>query len=191
MVQEAVQESRSQAWIGVYRSPGSVGLVGRAKDSGAPIAASDTLKEAVSRALVRRAVAHLIPTKSGRATEGLPTSVETVSAAISCPGLDPIRPGQKRHRHALPDSADTQGDGQMGLAKAGRAEPQAILGVLSEAQGSQGADLARIAGGLKREGPFGQVFWEREAGLAHLALNSALGTSSQFSLGQGGVAMEG
>ena len=72
------------------------------------------------------------------------------------------------------DGLDAQGDGEMGLADAGRAEQDDVLGALDEAQAGELAHLLAVDRGLEVEVELVQALGPRQPGQLEPALDPAL-----------------
>src|SRR5262249_3078812 len=82
--------------------------------------------------------------------------------------------GEKQHGVPRLDGLDAEGDGEMRLADAGRAEEDDVLGALDEAQAGQLAELLAVDRGLKVEIKLVERLDPRQPGQLEPALDAAL-----------------
>src|SRR6185436_15383376 len=79
--------------------------------------------------------------------------------------------GQEEDRVAGLDGLDAEGDGEVRLAHAGRAEQHDVLGALDEAEAGELADLLAVDRGLKAEAKLTRLLAPRRRGRLRPALD--------------------
>ena len=110
--------------------------------------------------------------------------VQAIFLGVAVEDVEQVDHGREVDADGLLDGGHAQGDRQMGLADARRAQEQDVLAVGDEAQGGQLADLALADGGLKGKVELVQGLDEREVGQLGLHGDIPLVAGRDFGLQQ-------
>ena len=134
VVDEAVDQRGGDHGVAEDLAPGLEAAVAGDDDRAAFVAAGDEREEEVGGLAFEREVADLVDDDQRVALDAFELIVEGVAVLGGLEAVDPLLGGGERHAVAGLAGLDRQGDGQVRLAGAGRAE-EADVGVLGDPGG--------------------------------------------------------
>jgi hypothetical protein len=166
VVDQSVDEGGGDHGVAEDLAPGLEAAVAGDDDRAAFVAAGDEREEQVGGLALEREIADLVDDQQPVAVQAAQFVVEAVAVLCLLEAVDPLLGG--REQGAVPGLAglDGQGDREVGLAGAGRAEEADVGGFLDPGQLREMLDQWTFGAGLGGEVEVFQRLGRRERGVA-------------------------
>ena len=151
MVQQAVEQCGGDDGIAEHLAPFGKAAVGGEDHAAALVAGVDQLKEQVATARDDREIADLIDQQDGKAAVEPDALLQLALALGLGEGGDDVGQGGEIDAVACLDRLNAEGDGEVRLAGAGRAEEMHGFAAADEVELGQGEDTVAVERGLEGE----------------------------------------